>query len=58
MGFPSPAADFVERRISFDEGFLAHPAATYYMRAEESYYRAGAGHRLIAQPLRRIIAYL
>lgn len=41
MGFPLPAADFVERRISLDERFIAHPAATYYMRASESYYRAG-----------------
>ena len=41
MGFPSPAADFVERRISLDERFIAHPAATYYMRAGNTYYREG-----------------
>lgn len=29
MGFPSPAADYVEERISLDQRFIAHPSATY-----------------------------
>lgn len=32
MGFPSPAADYEEMRISLDEKFIKHPAATYFMR--------------------------
>lgn len=41
MGFPSPAADFTETRISLDAQFISHPAATYFMRAGETHYRAG-----------------
>ncbi|KAI3489174.1 hypothetical protein L1887_46217 [Cichorium endivia] len=28
MGFPSPAADYVEDRISLDKRLIAHPSAT------------------------------
>ncbi|HFY0732965.1 TPA: LexA family transcriptional regulator, partial [Citrobacter amalonaticus] len=31
MGFPSPAADYVERHISLDDKFIEHPASTYFM---------------------------
>nr|WP_233611445.1 S24 family peptidase [Citrobacter sp. FDAARGOS_156] len=41
MGFPSPAADYVETRISLDQQFIRHPSATYFMRAAASYYREG-----------------
>ncbi|HCO7843838.1 TPA: LexA family transcriptional regulator [Escherichia coli] len=41
MGFPSPAQDFVEDRISLDKKFIAHPHATYFMRAGNTYYREG-----------------
>lgn len=41
MGFPSPAADYEEMRISLDEKFIKHPAATYFMRAATTCYRAG-----------------
>lgn len=41
MGFPSPAADFTEARISLDSMLVSHPSATYYMRAAETNYRAG-----------------
>ncbi|MXJ78859.1 LexA family transcriptional regulator, partial [Escherichia coli] len=33
MGFPSPAQDYVEERISLDKLLIAHPAATYMMIA-------------------------
>jgi hypothetical protein len=33
MGFPSPATDYVEQRISLDERIITRPAATYFMRA-------------------------
>lgn len=33
MGFPSPAQDFVEQRISLDRRIITRPAATYFMRA-------------------------
>lgn len=41
MGFPSPAADYVEDRISLDEKFVLHPSATYFMRAGKTHYREG-----------------
>ena len=40
MGFPSPAADYVESRLSLDEALIQKPAATYYMRAGETIYRS------------------
>ncbi|EFH2757148.1 HumD family translesion DNA polymerase [Escherichia coli] len=41
MGFPSPAADFAETRISLDEKLIAKPSATYFMRAACSHFREG-----------------
>lgn len=41
MGFPSPAADYVEERISLDKRLIAHPSATYMMIASSTYLRAG-----------------
>ncbi|USR61632.1 LexA family transcriptional regulator [Lelliottia amnigena] len=41
MGFPSPAADYVEQRISLDKRLIAHPSATYMMIAGTTYLRAG-----------------
>lgn len=32
-GFPSPAQDFVEKRIDLNELMIKHPAATYLLRA-------------------------
>jgi DNA polymerase V len=31
-GFPSPADDFIERRIDFNRDFLKHPLDSYYIR--------------------------
>lgn len=41
MGFPSPAQDYVEQRISLDQRIITRPAATYFMRAGETHYREG-----------------
>ena len=41
MGFPSPAADYVEERISLDNRLIAHPSATYMMIAGSTCLRAG-----------------
>ncbi|EFO3461060.1 TPA: S24 family peptidase [Escherichia coli] len=41
MAFPSPAADYVESRISLDSQLIARPHATYFMRASETCYREG-----------------
>ncbi|MDE9659786.1 LexA family transcriptional regulator [Citrobacter braakii] len=41
MGFPSPATDYVEQRISLDERIITRPAATYFMRAGATHYREG-----------------
>ncbi|CQH41606.1 mutagenesis and repair protein MucA [Yersinia enterocolitica] len=31
-GFPSPAADYIERPLDLNELCIAHPAATYFVR--------------------------
>ncbi|EDW8118109.1 LexA family transcriptional regulator [Salmonella enterica subsp. enterica serovar Sundsvall] len=41
MGFPSPAADYTETRISLDQLLIKRPSATYFMRAKYSHYREG-----------------
>lgn len=41
MGFPSPAADYVEERISLDQRLIHKPAATYFMLAAESILSCG-----------------
>lgn len=41
MGFVSAAADYIEERISLDKLFISHPSATYFMKAGNSYWRAG-----------------
>ncbi|HCU0294995.1 TPA: LexA family transcriptional regulator [Citrobacter sedlakii] len=41
MGFPSPAADYVEQRISLDETLISKPSATYFMRSGQTYWREG-----------------
>ncbi len=32
-GFPSPAQDYVEKRIDLNELLVAHPSATYFVKA-------------------------
>ncbi|EMJ7956582.1 HumD family translesion DNA polymerase [Enterobacter chengduensis] len=41
MGFPSPATDYIEERISLDKLFITRPSATYFMKAANTYWRAG-----------------
>ena len=41
MGFPSPATDYIESRISLDQKLIRQPSATYFMRAECSHFREG-----------------
>lgn len=33
-GFPSPADDYIERKLSLDELLIQHPSATYLVRAQ------------------------
>ena len=33
-GFPSPAADYIEGRLSLDEHLIEHPAATFFVRVD------------------------
>lgn len=33
-GFPSPADDFIDKKMSLDEFLIKHPAATYFVRVE------------------------
>lgn len=32
-GFPSPAADYVEKRIDLNELLVSHPSSTYFVKA-------------------------
>lgn len=41
MGFPSPAQDYVEERISLDRRIITKPEATYFMKAGATHYREG-----------------
>ena len=34
MGFPSPAQDYQEERISLDKTIIEHPNSTFFMQAE------------------------
>lgn len=33
-GFPSPADDYIERKLDLNEHLVAHPAATFFVRVE------------------------
>lgn len=33
-GFPSPAEDFIEQKLSLDERYLSHPDSTYLVRVK------------------------
>ncbi len=33
-GFPSPADDFIEKKIDLNEELILHPAATFFVRVE------------------------
>ena len=33
-GFPSPAEDYVDRKLSLDEHLIQHPAATFFLRVQ------------------------
>ncbi len=39
-GFPSPAADYTEKRLSLDKYIIRHPEATYMMRCKEGGVRS------------------
>jgi len=41
MGFPSPALDFEEKRVSLDAMCITVPSATYLVRAAATHWRAG-----------------
>ncbi|WP_421550934.1 translesion error-prone DNA polymerase V autoproteolytic subunit [Kluyvera intermedia] len=43
-GFPSPAQDYVERRIDLNELMIQHPSATYFVKSSgDSMRDAGIG---------------
>lgn len=43
-GFPSPAQDYVERRIDLNELLIQHPSATYFVKSSgDSMRDAGIG---------------
>lgn len=41
MGFPSPATDYIEERLSLDKLLISRPSSTYFMRSANTYWRAG-----------------
>jgi DNA polymerase V len=48
-GFPSPADDYIERRLDLQEYLVSHPAATFYLKAGADCPAAGvrAGDMLV-----------
>lgn len=44
MGFPSPAADYAEQRISLDQLCITRPSATYFVRVRDSCVKEGILH--------------
>ncbi|WP_312272790.1 translesion error-prone DNA polymerase V autoproteolytic subunit [Pseudescherichia sp.] len=43
-GFPSPAQDYIERRIDLNELMIQHPSATYFVKSSsDSMVEAGIG---------------
>ena len=41
-GFPSPAGDYIEKRLDLNELMIKHPAATFFVRAQgDSMIKAG-----------------
>jgi len=43
-GFPSPAADYIEKRIDLNDLLVQHPAATYFIKVSgDSMIEAGIG---------------
>ncbi len=40
-GFPSPADDYIERRLNLQEYLVTHPAATFYLKAGADCVEAG-----------------
>jgi len=43
-GFPSPAQDYIERRIDLNELMIRHPSATYFVKSTgDSMIQAGIG---------------
>ncbi|WP_213991038.1 S24 family peptidase [Sodalis sp. dw_96] len=47
MGFPSPAQDYVDNRISLDRTCILRPASTYLVRVEEGCMAVGILHGAI-----------
>ena len=44
-GFPSPADDYIEGKLDFNEYLIKHPAATFFLRAAgDSMIEAGIHH--------------
>ena len=44
-GFPSPANDYVEKKLDLNEHLIKHPAATFFVRAAgDSMINAGIHH--------------
>lgn len=41
MGFPSPATDYIEERLSLDKLLISRPSSTYLMRSANTCWRAG-----------------
>lgn len=44
-GFPSPAEDYLDRKLDLNEYLIQHPAATFFVKVEgESMVEAGINH--------------
>jgi len=44
-GFPSPAEDYLDRKLDLNEHLVKHPAATFFVKVDgESMIKAGINH--------------
>jgi DNA polymerase V len=44
-GFPSPADDYLDRKLDLNEHLIKHPAATFFVKVDgESMIKAGINH--------------
>lgn len=47
-GFPSPAADYYEERLSLDEHLIEHKEATFFVRVQGHLNRPGFSRQSVA----------
>jgi len=54
-GFPSPAQDYIEKRIDLNDLMVQHPSATYFLRQRR--FDDRRGHMRRGYDCRRLLSY-